>query len=211
MIIEWFDITGFTNIHVYTHTPNYIYNSGVGGIIWTWRENNRMSNNEHFGWNFFVWRFLVIYIWDAIAKFPKFDTQTSPFKMWQVFPFVGNIQGGDEFLKSIHVVTFLHIALMKMFSNLILWNVFGHFVIKSVYFGLWNKNSNIVWFRTVFCQTYHCMNPQSIFNRKLLISQFFHLPCDNSIRLDKIIEFPSWQCSNMTETKMDNAHNTPDD
>jgi len=24
------------------------------------------------------------------------------------FPFVGNIQGGDEFLKSIHVVTFLH-------------------------------------------------------------------------------------------------------
>lgn len=39
---------------------------------------------------------------------------------------------------------------------------FGHFVIKSVYFGLWNKNSNFVWFRTVFCQTYHCTNPQSI-------------------------------------------------
>jgi len=40
MIIEWFDITGFTNIHVYTYTPNYIYNSGRGGISWNWRESD---------------------------------------------------------------------------------------------------------------------------------------------------------------------------
>jgi hypothetical protein len=48
---------------------------------------------------------------------------------------------------------------------------------------------------------------RKVFNRngQLLISQFFHLPCD------KIIDFPAWQCSNMTETKMDNAHSTPDD
>ena len=103
MIIEWFDITGFTNIHVYTYTPNYIYNSGQGGINLNWRENDYMSNNEHFGWSYFVWMFGDIY---AIAKFPKFDTRSFPFKMWQVFPFVGNIQSGDEFLKSIHVVTF---------------------------------------------------------------------------------------------------------
>lgn len=54
---------------------------------------------------------------------------------------------------------------------------------------------------------------RKVFNRngQLLISQFFHLPCDNIMRLDKIIEFPAWQCSNMTETEMDNAHSTPDD
>lgn len=161
MIIEWFDITGFTNIHVYTYTPNYIYNLGLGGINWNWRENDYMSNNEHFGWSYFVWMFGDIY---AIAKFPKFDTLSFPFKMWQVFPFVGNIQGGDEFLKSIHVVTFLHWK--DEWQNRLQPNslkCFGHFVIKSVYFGLWNKNSNFVWFRTVFCQTYHCTNPQSIF------------------------------------------------
>ena len=90
MIIEWFDITGFTNIHVYTYTPNYIYNSGVGGINWNWRENDYMSNNEHFGWSFFVWMFGDIY---AIAKFPKFDTHSFPFKMWQVFSFCWKYSG----------------------------------------------------------------------------------------------------------------------
>ena len=150
MIIEWFDITGFTNIHVYTHTPNYIYNSGVGGIIWTWRENNRMSNNEHFGWNFFVWRFLVIYIWDAIAKFPKFDTQTSPFKMWQVFPFVGNIQGGDEFLKSIHVVTF--------FTHCTHENVFKPNSLKC-FWTFCNKIS-LLWFMEQKLK--YCLIPYSI-------------------------------------------------
>lgn len=87
------------------------------------------------------------------------------------FSFCWNVQGGDEFLKSIHVVTFLHWKDEWEPNSL---KCFGHFVIKSVYFGLWNENSNFVWFRTVFCQTYHCTNPQSIFNRngKLLISQF---------------------------------------
>lgn len=117
-------------------------------------------------WAFWMELFCLNVWWYmyAIAKFPKFDTLSFPFKMWQVFPFVGNIQGGDEFLKSIHVVTFLHWK--DEWQNRLQPNslkCFGHFVIKSVYFGLWNKNSNFVWFRTVFCQTYHCTNPQSIF------------------------------------------------
>ena len=153
----------YHRLHEYTRVYRHSKLHLQLGVRWNKlnlkRKKPHASNSEHFGLSSFVWMFGDIY---AIAKFPKFDTQTFPFKMWQVFPFVGNIQGGDEFLKSIHVVTFLHIALMKMFSNLILWNVFGHFVIKSVYFGLWNKNSNSVWFRTVFCQRYHCTNPQSI-------------------------------------------------
>lgn len=164
MIIEWFDITGFTNIHVYTYTPNYIYNSGVGGINWNWRENDYMSNNEHFGWSFFVWMFGDIY---AIAKFPKFDTHSFPFKMWQVFSFCWKYSGWRWIFKEYSRCDFFTRTPERtngkmFFSDLILWNVFGHFVIKSVYFGLWNKNSNSVWFRTVFCQTYHCTNPQSI-------------------------------------------------
>jgi len=65
------------------------------------------------------------------------------------FPFVGNIQGGDESLKSIHVVTFLHARLKGQMAKCCFLQpnslkCFGHFVIKSVYFGLWNKNSNSV-------------------------------------------------------------------
>ena len=90
MIIEWFDITGFTNIHVYTYTPNYIYNSGVGGINWNWRENDYMSNNEHFGWSYFVWMFGDIYVcYHKISKIwhSQFSIQnvTSFFLLLEIF------------------------------------------------------------------------------------------------------------------------------
>jgi len=55
------------------------------------RKKPHASNSEHFGSSSFVWMFGDIY---AIAKFPKFDTHSFPFK---VFPFVGNTPVGLEF------------------------------------------------------------------------------------------------------------------
>lgn len=106
MIIEWFDITGFTNIHVYTYTPNYTYNSGLGWGKIEIEEKIILCQTMSILDGAILFECLVIYMC-AIAKFPKFDTHSFPFKMWQVFSFCWKYSGWeDEFLKSIHVVTF---------------------------------------------------------------------------------------------------------
>lgn len=54
----------------------------------------------------FLFECLVIYM--LSQNFQNLTQTVSRSKCDKLFPFVGNIQGGDEFLKSIHVVTFLH-------------------------------------------------------------------------------------------------------
>ena len=57
----------------------------------------------------FLFECLVIYM--LSQNFQNLTHTAFHSKCDKFFPFVGNIQGGDEFLKSIHVVTFLHARL----------------------------------------------------------------------------------------------------
>jgi len=75
---------------VYIHSKLHLQLGARMRKNWNWRENDFMSNNEHFGWSYFVWMFGDIYVcYRKISKIwhSQFSIQnvTSFFLLLEIF------------------------------------------------------------------------------------------------------------------------------